>query len=147
MSMSKDDPLTEEDFDLVRAAGASAAFMRFLKADGDPLGVGRHSVREHLRKFTGGRADGEVTPEGLSASVPSAGGYFQCLWHGDLMEALCKADGNNSVLMTHTFDPEEVLVAARDNESWSIGYAKRIVEERYDEYGPAGVETPTPPER
>lgn len=137
-------PLTEDDFDMLREAGASAAFMRVLRTHPETVGISRHSVREGVRKLL----DGDRSVDGLAASVPSVGGdFFTNLWEGNLMEAFVHADGNNMRLMTRVFDPEEYLVDAQEHHRWDVPYAKRILHERFERYGPDGVVVPEPPER
>lgn len=135
------EPLTTDELDLLRAAGAPACLMVVVTTDQERFGVERNSAREHVKKAV--RVADDVTPDGVAASMPSGGDYVTALWNDELMEALVYADIANTTILTHQFHPEEFLCSARDLDNWSLDHAKRIVSENFEQYGPQAGEDAT----
>jgi hypothetical protein len=117
--------LTEDEFDLLRANGASDATIRMCRQSveglfrDDDLPVDRHSVRQECIKYVRGRNedhDAPLTQETVDSFSQYGGGFFSKIWDGDLHGAYAHADPNNVALMEEVFNVGEINRTR--NESW-----------------------------
>jgi len=85
-------PLTREEIEACRDAGASHAFLAVLQTD-TPDGVSRHSVRIETKKQlrSWGKDPSEMTQ--------LAGDFFTGLWQGDRRRYEGHADRNNQRIL------------------------------------------------
>lgn len=104
----------------LREAGASEVFISLYLSSFD----GRHSVKEELNQGYGG----DVLARDDDPSEVG-GHFFKKLWDGDVFEALMRADGNNTKLMSEVFGGAGIFHAAIQNGA-DPDYAERIIEER-----------------
>jgi hypothetical protein len=85
------EPLTEQELQAIRDAGASQAFLDVLTTD-HPTG-GRHSVRNEVKKQL---RDWDEDP---SEMTRLAGGFFTALWKGNRDVYASAADSNNKAIL------------------------------------------------
>lgn len=142
--MAEYQPFTQNELDVIREAGASAALIRVI--DRDPAGCGaeRNSTAGEVRKVLRNE-DGTLREPETVAEQFSGGSFSTDLWNGHLMEAFVHADIDNCRILTREFGRQEYLVDARDHGDWSVEHARKLVTEKFEMYGPGTRDGPITP--
>lgn len=98
---SRDDEMSRELINVLRSAGASAAFIAVVKTDPEEAGAERNSCRAEVLKWIRWN-DGEVSEDSLED--PSfGGGFFEKVWNGEIGAAYGHADTNNQAILIEAF--------------------------------------------
>jgi hypothetical protein len=112
-------------------AGASGELIAVVTAEtGDVLGCSRNSARQHIQRRGG-------SPDDLTAT---GGDFFTALWEGDLFDAWCLADINNSRLLLDVFGPRAIIGSGVADEGQPVDYVTRMVREGVEQHAPVHVE-------
>jgi hypothetical protein len=96
--------LTTDHLTFFKEAGASEIFLKLVQVNPMDAGVHRNSTQEEAKKYVYlGYLEGdpgEFSHEG--------GFFFTEMWAGNLYEAFCKADINNSILLKEVFGENSI---------------------------------------
>lgn len=85
---------------LLRAEGASDAFITLIKTNPEEAGVEVNKARNEVNKWIRWN-DGEVEEEALKPHY--GGGFFKKMWDGEVYEAYNHADSSNKALLREAF--------------------------------------------
>lgn len=97
---TRDDDVSRELINTLRAVGASDAFITVIQTSPEEAGAERNSCRAEVLKWVRWN-DGEVTEEAMKPHY--GGGFFKKVWDGEIGEAYGHADSNNQAILIEAF--------------------------------------------
>lgn len=91
----------QELIHLLRANGASDAFLTVIQTNPEDAGVETNKLRNEINKWVRWN-DGEIDEDALQRPG-FGGGFFEKVWHGEIGEAYGHADSNNKAILKEAF--------------------------------------------